>query len=256
MALTFRWFKLRWRLVLLLVVAGVAGFLVACMRSAPPPPFVSLTRPVRIPGSFRDWVDGRIPRSWGWAWQLKDLVLGRRATINLSAEIVSLPEPQDPGWEPLPLEASNFSNPAGLEVWLLNTEQIAKLRSYFRQTDEPSVLSRPRVSTAEGITAVLFSGETILLDGVTNMVGLEFLSHARNRSDGTDLIASFVVSELITNATLPTGNVGPLSVRTNLDAAIRVQVPTGKGVFLMQQKLSDSPRKPIGVLLEPPRPKR
>jgi hypothetical protein len=65
------------------------------------------------------------------------------------------------------------------------------------------------------------------------------------------------LSELVTNqAAASGGSTSLISIQTNLDTALRLQVPKGSGIFLFDRSSRDSSRKPIGVIIDPPQPKR
>jgi len=46
-----------------------------------------------------------------------------------------------------------------------------------------------------------------------------------------------------------------VSIQTNLDTALRLQIPKGSGFFLLDRSAQDSGRKTIGVIIDPPQPK-
>jgi hypothetical protein len=44
--------------------------------------------------------------------------------------------------------------------------------------------------------------------------------------------------------------------RTNLDTALRLQIPRGSGIFLVDRNAGDSSRKLVGVIIDPLQPKK
>lgn len=106
-----------------------------------------------------------------------------------------------------------------------------------------------RVSTADGIGATLFSGQTMVLQGATNQVGLQTEYYAAVHPTRTDLFLSAFLSELVTNE--PGGSeAGVVDVATNLDLAARLQVPRGCGVVLLTRSEPPADVRGAGLVLE------
>jgi hypothetical protein len=249
--------RLLWLLLLTCVGAGV----VAVLRPAPPAAFIVLHRPFQMPVPFRDRVNWWIPQTtgWAWAWRLEQVVFGQRKPVNIYAEIVSLASSTRVADFGLDGGARSFTDTNSLQVWLLSPEQLKALREHLRQTGGAEVVARPRISTAEGIQSSLFQGQTVSLGGPSRRVGLAIDCCALVHADAIDLTARISLSELVTNQSVAPHEFSPLaevSVQTNLDAAVRLQVPKGNGIFLFDGSFRESGRKPVGVLIEPPQPKR
>jgi hypothetical protein len=103
----------------------------------------------------------------------------------------------------------------------------------------------------------LFQGQSIALGGLTNQVGCALGCCVRVHPDYTDLTACITLSELATNqAAASVGSAPLISIQTNLDTALRLQIPRGSGVFLVDQSSGDSTRKPVGVIIDPLQPKK
>jgi len=101
----------------------------------------------------------------------------------------------------------------------------------------------------------MFVGESIVLNGSTNDVGLKAAFFPRVRKESTDLFAVISFSELVTNQPdVPYGfKAGSVvSIRTNLDFAARLQVPKGSGFLLLDGNSVGAARKRFGALIEPP----
>ena len=251
---------LRWCL-LILVLGGVMACVLALMGPRKPAPFMLLRPPLRLPVPLRDRLTGWIPRTpaWAWAWRLEGIMLGQRKPLMLDAEVVSWADSSRPSASGLSLGPPSFSATNGLEVWLLDKEQVKGLRERLQREPGTFVLARPRVSTADGIEAALFQGQSVPLNGSTEQVGLTMGCFARVRSDSADLRTWFTVSEAVTNRAAASAGSLPLtsnSIQTNLDVALRLQVPAGSGFFLLDGRSLDSRRQRIGVLVDPPQPKR
>ena len=219
-----------------------------------------LRQPFQMPLSLRDQIDRWVPttRAWGWVWRLEGAVFGQRKPVNIFTEFVSLPDSTDAAVARLSLGSPNFSDTNGLQVWLPGVGQLKALREGFQRAPGMTALGRPMISTADGMEARLFQGITIPLNGKTNWVGLAVGCCGRVHPDATDLMACITVSALVTNeAVAPdeSSSVSPISIQTNLDTALRLQIPKGSGVFLLDGSSRGPSRKRIGVIIDPPQPK-
>lgn len=247
-----------WRLLLPVLLACLAVGVLVGVRSPRPAPFLVLRQPFHMPLPLRDRLTRWIPVTphWAWAWRLQEAVFGKRKPVNLSAEIVSLANSARPTSHSLALGPASYSHTNGLQVWLLSVDELKALREHLEQSPGLDRLSRPRISTADGIECGLFQGQSFPRLGSTNQVGLSINCCARVHADYTDLMAHITFSELVTNETLAPGASSPLvSIQTNLDTALRLSIPKGNGIFLFDRSARDSGRKTIGVILDPPQPK-
>jgi hypothetical protein len=224
---------------------------------------------------FRDRFVRWIPRGWGWAWRLEEAVFGRRKPVDLSVYVLTLGNSPGAALAGLSLGPPDFSDTSGVQAWLLGPDQLKALQENIKQTPggdlrfhpKISVVRRavapgtpgarvrfhPRISTADGVECRLFQGEPVPLNGFTNRVGLHLTCFPQVRSRATDLIACIAFSELVTNPAAPAGGPAPasaLSIQTNLDLAVRLQIPKGSGFFLFDQSSRDPGRNHIGVLIE------
>lgn len=248
--------KARWWLLIALLFTGVTVGFLAVVWPERPAPFIVLHQPWKMPVPLRERLGRWIPAtpSWAWAWSVEQAVWGRRKPVNFHAEIITLVDSSRATLSSLSLGTPSFSDTNGLQVWLLAADQLKTLREYLKQTPGMAVLLRPRISTADGIESRLFSGESILLNGSTNPVGLAAGCFARVHPISTDLTACITLSELVTNETVAPSRSAriALSMQTNMDAAFRVQVPKGSGLFLLDESRLDSSRNRIGVIIDPP----
>jgi hypothetical protein len=187
--------------------------------------------------------------SWAWFWRAHDAVCGKRKPVNLFFEILSLDTEPDPA-SILPLVAPTFSDTNGLRVWLMGVEDMKALRRRLESAPGTEVVNRPRVFTADEIRASMFTGNSLKLDGISRQVGLDVDYYPRVHRTSTDLIAMATLSEAITNVADP--KLPPVFVRTNLDLALRLQIPKGDGVFLLDARPREAGRKQMALLLDPP----
>jgi hypothetical protein len=113
------------------------------------------------------------------------------------------------------------------------------------------------MSTADGIQGVMFAGTSIPVNALTNTtVGLRVDCFARVRNHSTDLFLEVMSSEAVPNQTTATAAAGPsptnfISIQTNLSIGVRLQIPKGNGVLLIQTS-PDAPHNPHAILLDPP----
>lgn len=231
--------------LLLLLTALLLAF-----RGEPPLPSVLLlNRPLSPPVLPRDRLSQWIPpsRTWGWANTVEDLLFGHRKAVNFDQEIFAVSQ-QDGIAHSLGLGLPAFSRSSNLSVWFLSPGELKALRGRLEPVVER--INRAGINTAEGIGTGLFVGESVVLEGVTNQVGVEANYFARIRSNTTDLFANVQFSELETNEFNGPDSPPPnVVVRTNLDFTARMQIPTGCGFFLLNS--SGPAKKCTAVIVEP-----
>jgi hypothetical protein len=188
---------------------------------------------------------------------LEEAVFGQRKPVKLYAEFVSLAGSSSATLSDLSLGPASFSDTDGLQVWLLSANQLKALREHIKQTSGMDPPLHARIATADGIECQLFQGQPISLNGSTTQVGCTLGCSARVHADSTDLIASITLSEVLTNDAVSIGgspSLSLISIQTNLDTAMRLQIPKGSGIFLCDRSSRDSPRKHIGVIIDPLQP--
>jgi hypothetical protein len=259
----------RLTVVFCLIIALVVAILVV-IRPAPPiapAPVVVMPQPYSMPlqriSLFNKWV----PRtaSWAWLWRLKEQLIGRPKAIALTTTFVDFTGSGTAYLTKFSLPKPQFINNTGLAVWLLNDTELTRLQELLKQhpgadlkrypgTD---IVASPRITTADGMQARLFSGTTIPINGLQASVGQSVDLLARVRRETTDLTIIINSSEAITNqpdASLGTTNT--LSVQTNLAIAARIQIPNAMGAFLLDTDPSSTRHQRTGVILSltlPPR---
>lgn len=205
-----------------------------------------------MPVPFRDYFGRWIPQSpgWAWAWRVEQGVFGKRKPVNVSAEVVELGGVPSAAELPKVIgESPTFSVTNGPQVWLLTDQRLKTLRNKLEKTQEFRVVSRPRISTADGIACSLFTGSSMVLDGKTNQVGSSFDCFTYVRRDSTDLIVRFANLEVVTNGEVATVQ-GRARVETNFDAAVRMQVPKGHGFLMFDGRSRRETWKSMGVFVE------
>jgi hypothetical protein len=240
----------RWVVAVFLATCAAIVVTFVLLRLARPAPFVVLHGPLHFRMSLRDWVDRCIPAkvSWRWAWNLEQRLFGKRKPVLIQAWIVSFAD-SPPTLLTNSLGPPDFSDTNGLCVWLLSSNRVSALRGYFWQMPASSFVSGPRISTAEGIEATM------------NFGGTSFSCCAQFRHNSTDFLTRATVSEFVTkdNDAIDTHGYGPYGYtpptitipQTNLDVALRLQLPKENGFFLLDQSRHEPPSKNIGVLIDP-----
>ncbi|HTL55096.1 MAG TPA: hypothetical protein VL361_05420 [Candidatus Limnocylindrales bacterium] len=255
-----KWFpaSIRFKVILALscLFLSIVIALVCFSFEPKPAPFLILQQPFSRPLPLRDQLVVWIPTASSWLPQVEDALLGRRAPVNVFVHIITLPTSPD---EDPPcvstLGRPTFATTNGLHVWLLRGAELMALRDKLKGTIGIDFISHPRISTADGVEASLYVGESVSLNGWTNEIGLRAAFFPRVHKDLTDLIAMISFSELITNQSgIQTAGkaTSSLSIRTNLDIAARLQVPKGDGIFISTGHPADIEPKRFGVLIEPP----
>jgi type II secretory pathway component GspD/PulD (secretin) len=183
-------------------------------------------------------------------------LLGRRRPVKIYAHIIMLPDSTRAALLSSRVLASpTFLTPGGLQAWLIHDAEFKALQERFRQTPGVDFLSSPRIMTADGVQATLFSGESISLHGLKNDVGTRLDCFPRVRSQSTDLFVNVTFSEASTNpagTAAALGTAGLISIQTNLDIAARLQIPKGSGVLFLNGIPGEANHKVFGLLIDPP----
>jgi hypothetical protein len=208
--------RLSGKLVFVLaLVAGLGLFLL--LRPSPPLPVLTpvalLTNgfPAYKPTLFERYVP--LNRGWAWLWKLRGLVVGTPRPINLSVTILSCSD-----LPPLPAGPPEYAGTNGLRVWFVSDADLVALRNQLLQMPGAQIIAQPRISTSSGVECALQIGS----------LNARFLGHVH--SEKLDLYTRLVDAE-------PGGQEGGIS--TNIDLALRFQVPTTKSVFLLNKDARD-----------------
>jgi hypothetical protein len=96
--------------------------------------------------------------------------------------------------------------------------------------------------------------DSIFMDGRQHEAGLKMNLMPLVGRNFYDLTALLCFSEVVTNRT----DASLVSIRTNLALAIRLEIPNGKGVFLLDVKSGATNEGSVGVIIFPtlPKPKK
>jgi hypothetical protein len=239
-----------------LIMALVVGVLVVFRSppTTPPAPIVVMPQSYAFPRQRISFFGKWVPRnpSWAWLWRLKELIAGRFKTIDLTATFIGCNSSSEFFLTDLSLPKPQFTNAAGLKIWLLDDADMNSLRGRFKRTPGVELLASPRITTADGMKARLFSGTTVAIDGLPVSVGVSVDLLGRVRRESTDLTVLLTYSEAITNQPSPVPDSPPtnaISVQTGLAVAARLQIPTASGAFLLDNSPGTTNHNRIGVLL-------
>jgi len=247
-----------------IIVLVVGYLLVLCPAPpAPPAPVIVMPLPYRIPPQKLSLFDTWVPQKpgWAWLWRLKSLIVGLQKHIHITATFIDLTNSGESFLTNAALAKPQFTNTNGLRVWLLGDKELTALRRNLERTPGTDLLTSAGITTASGMEARLFSGNTIPINGFPTSVGLSVDLLPRARRDATDVTTIITFSEAVTNqpgATPGPSQTGAVSMQTNLAVAARIQVPKAMGVFLLDAGSGAPHPKRIGVILSitPPAPQK
>jgi hypothetical protein len=237
--------------IALLAIPAIVGAAWIGFRR-PVMPVVLLAAPYRMPMSFVDRMERVVPTSpgWDWFWRLEQRIRGMGKPVNLFGQVIALPRETISGANSLGVGPPELDATNGLQVWILRAEQLQSLSRTLKQFAGAEVMSRPRVSTGSLVESSLFTGQPLVIGGVKTDVGISARYYPRVQADRLDLVAIVSFTEAVTN--LAAAVEDQLQVRTNLHVGLRVQLPKGSGLFLLQHSFDPAEGRTYGLLLDPP----
>ena len=152
----------------------------------------------------------------------------------------------------LGLDTETHVETNGLGIWLVDEAQAKALRGYYSREASTPPLFQPSVQTADGVESSIFSGSSVPIGGIPLSVGFSANFLPRVHRGLIDLTMSMSQTEAITN--IPTVGAGharasPLSMHTNFAVRARIQIPKGKGVFVLSRQRQSDDGNTLGVLL-------
>jgi hypothetical protein len=188
---------------------------------------------------------------WIWLWKLKEIFFGRMRSIQIEAQLLTLPPDPIPDLGAPDLKTNLAPGAVSFSIWRLQDTNLAALRQQLHKKPGVEFISSPRMSIGDGTEGSMYSGSTLVQNGVTLESGVHLTCAAQIRGNLTDLTTFVCYSELLTNsiesAVAPTAP--SLSIRTNLDVKARFQIPGSGGIFLLQDSKNGTNRQVIGVIL-------
>ena len=124
-------------------------------------------------------------------------------------------------------EATDLGNPtatntAGLRAWVLSPNDLQRFQRGLKTNPDAAVVSRPRISTANGIQAQLSVGQSAPAGGKSIPVGLTIEIMPKVANGSLKLLVRFVSTE---KAASPRGD--SAFIRTNLAVSCQALLPNG-----------------------------
>jgi len=153
----------------------------------------------------------------------------------------------------LSLSRADYSGD-GLQVWILSDGELQRLDQQIQKLPGTEPVSRPRIQTASGVPASFFVGQTVLLDGLNQAVGLSLQCLPRLHQDSIDFTSTLAFTEAVAERTNAPGSgfaETPASIRTNLAVRSRVQIPKGSGVFILSLGARRSEDQATALMISP-----
>jgi hypothetical protein len=242
----------------LTVFAGLLIFAIAVLilrpaNTTPEPPVAIRSGPLVPPMTLRDRFVFTLGPNRKWVSRAETALFGKRKSVDIFMDVLELP-PAEPLTRQSASDLGNptFRNSAGLSVWFLNGGKLKEISGKLSQSPATQ-MSLPRMSTAEGFTTSMFIGQTMLINGAKNDIGLSLGCVAAVQDSTTKLRTSVSRTELFTRA-VASGNAdtatNSVSVRTNIHLAADFNIPNGMGVFVLNLPPAQS-NNAFGLIIYP-----
>jgi hypothetical protein len=186
--------------------------------------------PNGIPAQRPSLFERLVPFSWGWLWRLKDSIF-KRETILLETVGIDAKGLSKEMLAELSLGSPVFTDTNGLKVWIVNDLKLNEVLNKLVQPGRAPILFRPRIQTADGMHAQLYTGMSGRVPSGVSVGALP-----RIRRDFTDLSTTMMVTEAVTNpltATQQLKATNIVSQRTNFAFSAGIQLPRGTGAFVL-----------------------
>ena len=152
-----------------------------------------------------------------------------------------------------PRPTATFTNGVGLRVWLLSSNDWAVLSPAFLNTGQR--VSSPSLWTVDGAPAQIVIGNTVMVQGALQTVGLRLDYVPRARGQDINLAVFLTHTEVVTNISSQVGERAATNrtvLNTNLALGVRLVVPQGNVAWLLSERAEDGRR--TGLLLKPELP--
>lgn len=231
----------------LLIVA--VGVMLLWKPPAPKPPMLT-ANPAEIEYPEPPLVD-RIPRTWGWAWRIRDKLLPRD-TIRLTSRLVELDGVELDLLDDLPPVTLGSWESNGFALWIL-TEEQQEWSAQQLSSPTVNVLQQPTVTTGDRMQAHVSISHQVALTKGAGPAGLDLGFYPRILSTGTDLMLTLTVTETLTNR-IPDiqrsqDGMAVASLHTNMAVGARLSIPRQGGLFLLKRTPDDSGETSLGLFI-------
>lgn len=231
------------------VVLGLLGMLVLLLilsltlTPAPNPAFAWLSQAeidqLTHPGSLTRLKDKLMHLTaplWRRYWSTQPQILIDSRLLTLSATAT----------DQAGLGAPVATNSHGLRAWTLSSAELGGLLQRLQAAPHVSLLSRPRIQTANGAQGQVFFGNTSYVAGTNLPVGVTMELVPQMISGSIKLTLGVSSTEIVS---LASGY--PAAVRTNLAVACRVCLSNAGGLVVEDASARDATGKTHWLIVSP-----
>jgi hypothetical protein len=165
--------------------------------------------------------------------RIKYWLIGPPAVVTVEAKVVRFSGTEKIFSRDLSLSSPTVVDTNGLRAWLVTSNDIVILEKLFDQSAYD--ISRSASTAPSGMRSEMSHGTTFLI----------FLARAARQH--VDLTSFITTAEVVTNQATVAGQPASVSLRTNAAFGSVVQLPNGRGAFLLNSP--DETGRVTGVLL-------
>jgi hypothetical protein len=224
-------------LVLALAIAAI--LLPARKAQAPLPPFLQLSQ-TSFPHQRLPFLIRLVPaiQRWSWFWRVRQKLFGNKRTVEIDVSVVEC----QASFNLFPVEISQraFAGTNGLRAWSLAPHELTELRNSLKKSPTADFQFTGRATTSDGMGLGMYCGP--------GNYGFSMDSWPRLHGSSIDLLSSFKLTTAVTND-LGDGQVPAVSLLTNFESVVRMQITNGGGAFLMQTRSNTPPGKNTAILV-------
>jgi hypothetical protein len=220
-------------LVVLLLVIGIGSLWFSGAPRSQMTLIPSLER--EKPGATRKFVD----KYW---WKGHDVFFSPRTPVRAMVTILKLGSTNAPSLPGEPGDAKLFVSTNGLKLWSLKTPELEDLAKRLTGQAGNEVVARPGVMTADGVEASVFTGYSVVVNGVAQEIGVSASLLPKVKNGSTDLALWTSSTEFLPGSD---PNIPGIMV-TNFAATIYARVPANGGLFLLS---ASSNKQSFGVVV-------
>lgn len=191
--------------------------------------FLGLRRPLPqvvllpLPEPKPTRLQATIEQSWAW---LQARLPGLRQSILVRAKVLGFKRHPGPMSQ---LFGDAAARTDQVEVCVLGEGDLDRATRRLEQTPDFSLVSQPSIQAPRRTRGYMTAGNTVVVSGKPEFVGLELSSFPDIRDGNVDLISGLKWTTPLTNQD------GLVSVRTNFAVRARIQVPRRGGALLLSR---------------------
>jgi hypothetical protein len=212
------------RLVLLCVLL-LCALIAFVQRDDPQLPPVTILDEYKTPITTRDRFRKTLGPNRNWVNRAEETFFGKRKSATIATEVIRLRATLSSEFESaLNLGRPTYNDTNGFKVWFLGPKPLKQFRGDTLAARNMEVVSRPRLYVADGMGASMHIGQAV--PGPTGManIGFGIQCSILIRDDSTEMMMN------LENSYQPRDT----TIHTNLDINVRLNIPNGKGVLLVQ----------------------